>query len=204
LGISITANTLEAAGIHCNTIDIKQIEKNMMRAPDAEAAEKMVNIIKQSIEVGDSVGGIVECICRNVPVVLGEPVFDKLDALLAHAILSIGAVKGIEFGMGFGAAKMRGSEHNDMYTENGWTNNAGGINGGISSGKPILFRCAVKPTPSISKPQKTMNSNGEQTQIVIEGRHDPCICPRIIPVVEAMTALNLLDAYYLQFGRVQK
>jgi chorismate synthase len=125
---------------------------------------------------------------------LGEPVFDKLDGELARAMLSVGAVKGIEFGMGFAAADMRGSEHNDEMGEDGFlTNHAGGVLGGISTGEEILFRVAVKPTSSISTPQQTVDIEGRPKTIVTEGRHDPCICPRIVPVIEAMTALVLID-----------
>jgi chorismate synthase len=202
VGIKITAYTLEAGGITSRTIDFDQIEKNIMRCPDASAARKMVERVEACAEAGESIGGIVECRVEHMVPGLGEPVFDKLDALLARAILSIGAVKGFEIGEGFKAAGMTGSEHNDQYIDGQWTNHAGGINGGISSGEDIIFRCAVKPTPSIAQLQKTLNSSGEAADITIEGRHDPCICPRIIPVVEAMTALTLLDAYYLQYGKV--
>ena len=150
---------------------------------------------------GDSAGGIIECVVEGCPAGLGEPVFDKLDALLAHAMLSIGAVKGIEFGDGFEAARSTGSSNNDsMHAENGRpffdSNHAGGILGGISSGNKIIFRLAVKPVPSIFKPQNTVRREGDSlvsSPLQIQGRHDVCLCPRIVPVVEAMTQLVLAD-----------
>ena len=146
---------------------------------------------------GDSAGGIVECTVHGVPAGLGEPVFDKLDAVLAQAMLSIGAIKGIEFGSGFAAADARGSTNNDPMAAGPAfrTNNAGGILGGISRGDDIVFRVAVKPVPSIYLRQETITTENEECSIEIEGRHDVCLCPRIVPVVEAMTALTLADLY---------
>ncbi len=165
-----------------------------MRACDPEAARRMVEKIVAIRDTGDSAGGIIECRIEGVPTGLGEPVFDKLDAEFAHAMLSIGAVKGIEFGAGFRAPDMRGSEHNDQRDADGFlSNNAGGIIGGISTGQEIIFRIAVKPTSSISLPQKTVDTDGNETIIRTEGRHDGCICPRIVPVVEAMAAIVLAD-----------
>jgi chorismate synthase len=133
---------------------------------------------------------------------LGEPVFDKVEALLSHAILSIGATKGIEFGDGFSAASRLGSENNDQIDAHGFlSNHAGGMNGGITNGDTLLFRTAIKPTASIGKPQRTVDIEGNEQTIVVEGRHDPCICVRIIPVVEAMTAITLLSLWYEQYGR---
>ena len=198
-GVSILAYTWRAAGVQCETIDPGQIEANPMRAPDADAAEEMVRRVLATREEGDSVGGIVECRVRGLPAGLGEPVFDKLDAELAHAMLSIGAVKGVEFGAGFAAADMRGSEHNDPMSPEGFlTNNAGGVLGGISTGEELVLRVAVKPTSSISRPQRTVNTCGEAAEIRTEGRHDPCICPRVVPVVEAMAALVLEDHFKRQ------
>ncbi len=199
-GVTITAYTWRAAGVQCQTIDVDQIEKNLMRACDPVAAEEMIKRVEAAKEAGDSVGGIIECRIQGVPVGLGEPVFDKLDAELAKAILSIGATKGIEFGTGFGAVDMHGSEHNDAMAEGPRfvTNHAGGILGGISTGAEIVFRVAVKPTSSISKPQHTIDIQGNAQQITIEGRHDPCICPRIVPVVEAMAAITLEDHFKRQ------
>jgi chorismate synthase len=145
-------------------------------------------------ETDDSVGGVIECRISGVTPGLGEPVFDKLDAELAKAMLSIGSVKGIEFGTGFAAADMTGSQHNDQMGPDGFlSNNAGGIIGGISTGEEIIFRIAVKPTSSIAREQRTVDLAGQPQVIRTEGRHDACICPRIVPVVEAMTALVLID-----------
>jgi chorismate synthase len=198
-GVSIFAYTREAAGITCQSVDTDVIEQNPMRACDLDAAAEMAKRIAELRDAGDSAGGIVECVSVGLPAGLGEPVFDKLDADLAKAILSIGAVKGIEFGMGFDAAQMRGSEHNDNMDADGFvTNHAGGVLGGISTGEPLIFRLAVKPTSSVSVEQQTVTIDGEETPIRTEGRHDPCICPRIIPVVEAMTAIVLEDFFKRQ------
>lgn len=207
-GIKITAYTIRAAGISAEKRDLSQIEQNALRAPDNEAAEKMNAKIEELRAAGDSAGGIIECIVQGCPVGLGEPAFDKLDANLAKAMLSIGAVKGFEIGDGFAAADSFGSTNNDcMHAENGQpvfdSNHAGGVLGGLSSGADIIFRVAVKPVPSIFKPQQTVRRTGdfggdgkaqyETTELQIKGRHDICLCPRIVPVVEAMTALVLAD-----------
>lgn len=198
-GVSITAYTWRAGGVQCRTVDFEQIEKNPMRACDPSAAAEMVQRVEEAKAAGDSIGGIIECRVHGLPVGLGEPVFDKLDAALAHAILSIGATKGIEFGTGFAAADLHGSEHNDAMGPDGFlTNHAGGIIGGISTGAELVFRTVVKPTSSISRPQQTIDSAGHTRTITIEGRHDPCICPRIVPVVEAMTAIVLEDHFKRQ------
>lgn len=195
-GVLITAHTKRAAGVECESYDPAEIENNPMRAADAKAAAEMVKRLHEAKDAGDSVGGIVECRVSGVPAGLGEPVFDKLDAELAHAIMSLGAVKGIEFGTGFAAADMRGSEHNDWMDKSGFvTNHAGGVLGGISTGAEIVFRAVVKPTSSINATQKTIGLDGAEAEISTEGRHDPCICPRIVPVVEAMAALVLEDHY---------
>lgn len=183
----------------------KNVEKNPIRCADAKIAEKMRKRVEEAKSEGDSVGGVVEILALNVPPGVGEPVFDKLDAELAKALMSIGAVKGVEIGAGFSAAKMKGSEMNDPFRIKGGvvtteTNNAGGILGGISNGIPIICRIAVKPTSSISKVQKTVDlSKKVNTEIQIKGRHDPCICPRIVPVAEAMVALVLAD--YMTRGK---
>ncbi|MBP1989938.1 chorismate synthase [Paenibacillus eucommiae] len=198
-GISIIAYSQEIGGIRCNTFDESIIEKNDVRACDPQAAEAMIEKIQYLSSIGDSCGGIVECRIRGLSPGIGEPVFDKLDAELAKAMLSIGAVKGIEFGAGFAAADMLGSEHNDQMDATGFlSNHSGGIVGGISTGEEIIFRVAVKPTSSISLPQQTVRTNGEEQTIVTKGRHDPCICPRIIPVVEAMACLVIEDQYKRQ------
>jgi len=195
-GIIITAYTIRAVGISCIERNLDIIEKNNLRACDSKAAIEMEKRIISLIDEGDSVGGIVECLVKGVKPGLGEPVFDKIDAELAKAMVSLGAVKAIEFGTGFSCADMKGSEHNDSMDRNGFkTNNAGGIIGGITTGENIIFRIAVKPTSSISKEQKTVNIDGEEQPIRTEGRHDPCICPRLVPVVEAMTALVIIDMY---------
>ncbi|HKK48529.1 MAG TPA: chorismate synthase [Alkalispirochaeta sp.] len=193
-GVSIVAYTKRSAGIECETFDPSVIEQNPLRACDPVAAERMLEKITAIKDTEDSVGGVIECRISGVEVGLGEPVFDKLDAELARAMLSIGSVKGIEFGAGFRAADMTGSEHNDQMDTHGFvSNNAGGIIGGISTGEEIIFRIAVKPTSSISREQQTVNIGGESQRIRTEGRHDACICPRIVPVVESMVALVILD-----------
>lgn len=199
MGVSILAYTLRSAGVSCRTFDPSVIEQNPLRACDAQAAQEMVEQISRIKEGEDSVGGVIECRIRGVEPGLGEPVFDKLDAELARAMVSIGSVKGIEFGAGFEAAEMSGSRHNDEMDEKGFrTNNAGGIIGGISTGEEIIFRLAVKPTSSISRAQQTVALDGKPVTIRTEGRHDACICPRIVPVVEAMAALVLLDHHKRQ------
>ncbi len=198
-GVKILAWTAAAAGIHCETFDEGCIEHNALRACDAGAAEKMLERVTELMEKGESAGGIVACRVSGLPPGLGDPVFDKLEAELGRGVLSIGAVRGIEFGAGFHAADMTGSEHNDEMDSEGFrSNNAGGIVGGISTGQDLFFRAAVKPTSSISHPQTTQNLKGETVQIVTRGRHDPVICPRIVPVVEAMTALVLMDRWLVQ------
>jgi len=201
--VEILGHVVEVGGVSVGDVTLDQIrknvEKNPIRCADAKIAEKMRQHIEEVKSEGDSVGGIVEIIALNAPPGVGEPVFDKLDAELAKALMSIGAVKGVEIGAGFSAAKMKGSEMNDPFRVKGGavvteTNNAGGILGGISNGMPIICRIAVKPTSSISKAQKTVDlSKKINTEIQIKGRHDPCICPRIVPVAEAMVALVLAD-----------
>jgi len=193
-GITITAYTKSIGDIHCETIDFDVIEKNMVRACDPEAAKRMEAYVLSLKEKKESCGGVIECLVQGLPPGIGEPVFDKLDALLAHAVLSVGATKGIEFGSGFEAARMVGSEHNDSLRKQGFvSNNAGGILGGISNGQDLLFRTAVKPTSSIEQEQETVDRFKNEQTILVKGRHDPCICPRIVPVIEAMTALVLAD-----------
>ncbi|XP_060084796.1 chorismate synthase-like [Ylistrum balloti] len=195
-GVRIIAYTYEAGGIACKSIDTTVIEKNPMRAADMDAAAQMLERGLALKKEQNSMGGIITCIIQGVRAGIGEPVFDKLDALLSHAIMSIGAVKGIEFGSGFAASKMTGREHNDAMTAKGFdSNNAGGILGGISTGENIIIRIAVKPVSSIASPQNTLSITGVESVISTEGRHDICICPRIIPVVEAMSALVLGDLY---------
>lgn len=197
--VNVLAYTMEIGGIRCETYDPEVIEHNLVRACDPIAAGRMVERIEQLARQGDSCGGIVECRISGVEAGIGEPVFDKLDAELAKAMLSIGAIKGIEFGAGFQAASMLGSEHNDQLDAQGYrTNHAGGILGGISSGADIVFRVVVKPTSSVSIPQQTIDVYGNERQITTKGRHDPCICPRIVPVIEAMACLVIEDHYKRQ------
>jgi chorismate synthase len=177
-----------------------KVEMNDVRCPDLSAAKKMTHLIEKVRKDGDSIGGIAEIVAVNVPVGLGEPVFDKLKADLGKALLSLPAVMGIEFGLGFDAAKTYGSLANDIFKKKGnkivtATNNHGGILGGISSGMPIIIRCAVKPTSSILKKQVTVSRSGDKTDVEVKGRHDPCLLPRFIPIAEAMVAITLADHY---------
>jgi chorismate synthase len=176
----------------------KDVEQNMVRCPDTSTAEKMIALIERTRSEGDSLGGVVECVVRNAPAGWGEPVFDKLEADLAKAMLSLPATKGFEIGSGFGATRMRGSEHNDAFEMEGErvrtsTNRSGGIQGGISNGEDIYFRVAFKPTATIAREQQTVTTSGEETKIAARGRHDPCVLPRAVPMVEAMAALVLCD-----------
>lgn len=188
------------AEIDSDKITQKEVESNIVRCPDKNAAKKMIKLIENAKKEGDSVGGIIECIVRNVPVGLGEPIFDKLEADLAKAMLCINATKGFEIGSGFNAVNMLGSQHNDPFImENGnvktKTNNSGGVQGGISNGMPIIFRVAFKPTSTIKKTQQTVDLRGNKVTMQAEGRHDPCVLPRAVPIVEAMAALVLCDHY---------
>jgi chorismate synthase len=180
-------------------LDFSKIESNVVRCPDELTAQKMETYIKQIRKEGDSVGGTITCVLQNVPIGLGEPVFDKLHAELGKAMLSINAVKGFEYGSGFCGAKMKGSEHNDLYNPDGTTksNLSGGIQGGISNGMDIYFRVAFKPVATIMQIQETINSDGIVVEMKGKGRHDPCVVPRAVPIVEAMAALVLADFYLL-------
>ena len=177
-----------------------EVDANIVRCPDKVAADKMIAFISELKEKGDSVGGVIECQISGIPAGWGEPVFDKLHADLGKAMLSINAVKGFEIGQGFNASRMLGSEHNDAFTEVGktQTNNSGGIQGGISNGEDILFRVAFKPVATINKEQKTVNSSGQPVLLKAKGRHDPCVVPRAVPIVEGMAALVLADHYLRQ------
>jgi chorismate synthase len=176
-------------------VNFKNIEKNPVRCPDLKKAKEMENLIKSVRKEGDTIGGVVSCIIKNVPVGIGEPVFDKLHAELGKAMLSINAVKGFEYGSGFAGVKMKGSEHNDQYEadESTKTNYSGGIQGGISNGMDIYFNVAFKPVATIMKDQRTIDSKGKETSISGKGRHDPCVVPRAVPIVEAMASLVILD-----------
>jgi len=184
---------------HYTELDFSEIEKNPVRCPDPIMAKEMEAYIKKVRGDGDTVGGTVQCVIKNVPKGLGEPVFNKLHAELGKAMLSINAVKGFEYGSGFEGTKMRGSEHNDHFNQDGSTktNLSGGIQGGISNGMDIYFKVAFKPVATLMQKQETINSKGEEVEMQGKGRHDPCVVPRAVPIVESMAALVLAD-YYLQ------
>lgn len=179
-------------------VKTKDVEANIVRCPDNATAKKMISLIEQTRAAGDSLGGVIECVVRNVPPGLGEPVFDKLEADLAKAMLSLPATKGFEIGSGFSATRMKGSQHNDAFEMRDnrvrtSTNYSGGIQGGISNGEEIYFRVAFKPTATIAREQKTVTASRQQTKLAARGRHDPCVLPRAVPMVEAMAALVLCD-----------
>jgi chorismate synthase len=205
LGIQIISYVNQVGDIRAdadfNTVTEKEVESNIVRCPDQESAEKMIALIEKVKADGDSIGGVIQGVVKNVPAGLGEPVFDKLSADLGKAMLSINAVKGFEIGSGFKGVEMRGSEHNDVFykDEKGnvrtKTNNAGGTLGGISSGETIHFRVAFKPVSTIRKEQDTLNTNKEAVKLEATGRHDPCVLPRAVPIVDAMSALVIMDHY---------
>lgn len=202
-GINIVAYTHSVGEIVAKKIDYSVIENNIVRTADWEIAEAMIAAIDEARKNCDSLGGIVEAVVHGCPAGLGDPVFDKLNARLAHALMSIGTIRGIEFGDGFTATTMRGAEHNDRFFMDGKdvrtrTNHSGGIQGGISNGEDIVLRVAVKPPSSIAQEQSTVNAAGENVTVAIKGRHDPCICPRVVPVVEAMIAVTLMDTVLTQ------
>jgi chorismate synthase len=179
-------------------VKVRDVEKNIVRCPDAMAAKRMISLIEQVRDEGDSIGGVIECVARGIAPGLGEPVFDKLEADLAKAMLSIPATKGFEIGSGFAATRMRGSQHNDPFEMRDrrvrtTTNNSGGVQGGISNGEEIYFRVAFKPPATIARQQKTVTSSKQQSALAARGRHDPCVLPRAVPIVEAMAALVLCD-----------
>jgi chorismate synthase len=187
-----------AANVDRSSIKMEEVEKNIVRCPDPAVAEKMISLIEKVRDSGDSVGGVIECVARGIPAGLGEPVFDKLEADLAKAMLSIPAAKGFEIGSGFASTRMRGSEHNDPFENRAGkirttTNKSGGVQGGISNGEDIYFRVAFKPPATIALQQKTVTSSSEETELAARGRHDPCVLPRAVPIVEAMAALVLCD-----------
>jgi chorismate synthase len=197
-GVAITGFVAQIGPIAMETYDPEEIERNIVRCPDPAAAERMIEAILEARRDGDSLGGLVEVRAEGVPAGLGEPVFDRLDADIAKALMCIPAVKGVEVGAGFAVVARRGSENNDAFeTRDGRirtrTNNAGGILGGISTGEPIVVRMAVKPTSSILLEQETVTQAGEPTTVKVLGRHDPCVCPRAVPIAEAMVALVLAD-----------
>ncbi len=196
---------LEAA-IDPATVTLADVEQTIVRCPDLEAADRMIELIETVRQEGDSVGGVVECVARNVPPGLGSPVFDKLEADLAKAVMSLPASKGFEVGSGFAGTLMTGSEHNDEFYAEGdrirtLTNRSGGIQGGISNGESIILRVAFKPVATIRKEQRTITTDGEATTLAGKGRHDPCVLPRAVPMVEAMVALVLCDHLLRQQGQ---
>ncbi|MTG97835.1 MULTISPECIES: chorismate synthase [Myroides] len=186
-------------------LDFNEIENNPVRCADPLIAKQMEQLIKEVKKDGDSIGGTITCVIQGVPVGLGEPVFDRLDAELAKAMIGINAVKGVEFGLGFEATRMKGSEHNDEILPNGLTktNNAGGIVGGISNGMDIYFRVAFKPTATLMKDQLSINTQNEVVTVQGKGRHDACVLPRAVPIVEAMAAIVMLDMYIEQYGKLK-
>lgn len=210
LGITVQAYTSQVGNIKLDKgyeqYDILSAESNVVRCPDAEKAKAMEQLILDVKRRGDTVGGIVTCVVKGVPAGLGEPLYGKLTSSLAHAMLSINAVKGFEYGNGFDAASGYGSEQNDIFYRDGdavatRTNNSGGVQGGISNGNDIYFRVAFKPVATLLMEQSTVNCSGEETTLLAHGRHDPCVVPRAVPVVEAMAALVILDNYLLDRSR---
>lgn len=201
LGISFYTYTKSIGSVKIESFDAEEISKNAFYMPDTKAAEAAGAYLEECMKNQDSAGGIIECRIKNVPAGLGNPVFEKLDAVLAEAVMSIGAVKAVEIGDGIQVSAMKGSEDNDgFHMENGQitknSNHAGGIMGGMSDGSEIILRAAIKPTPSISQPQNTVTDSGEETSLEIHGRHDPVIVPRAVVVVESMCALAIVDALF--------
>ena len=212
IGISIQAYTCQVGNIVLPgsylDYDLTKAEENAVRCPDEAVAEKMSQLIMEVKAEGDTVGGVIACVIKGCPVGLGEPAFDKLHARLGAAMLSINAVKGFEYGLGFAGASGRGSEQNDIFEPDGEggvttkTNNSGGIQGGISNGQDIYFRVAFKPVATLLKEQETVDREGKATTLTARGRHDACVLPRAVPVVEAMAAITILDAYLLNKSTV--
>lgn len=203
-GIDVYASVIELGGICAQTFDRQAIESNPFRVADPAIVPQLEALVHELKKSGDTAGGVIECNAEGVPAGLGEPVFEKLDAVLASAIMGINAVKGVEIGDGFASARRRGSENNDRFVTDDQgrivtnTNRAGGILGGISNGMPIVIRAAFKPTASIHKEQTTVNLRGEAVPLVVGGRHDPCVVPRAVPIVEAMVCLVLADFWLRQ------
>ena len=204
LGVEITAFTSQVGHIAMTqtfeTADLSLIESNVVRCPETATAEKMIEYIKQLKGEGDSIGGIISCVVKGVPIGWGEPIFDKLQARLAQSMLSINATHGFDYGRGFEGVSLKGSEMNDSFVKEGdeittKTNNSGGVQGGISNGQDIYFRVLFKPVATISKKQDTVDIHSKEVELEARGRHDPCVLPRAVPIVEAMAALTLLDLY---------
>lgn len=204
MGVEITAFTSQVGHIamqqSLETADLSLIESNVVRCPEQATAEKMIDYIKQLKEEGDSIGGIISCIIKGVPVGWGEPIFDKMQSRLAQSMLSINATHGFDYGRGFEGVSLKGSEINDPFVKENdkvttRTNNSGGIQGGISNGQDIYFRVLFKPVATISKKQETLDIHSNEVQLEARGRHDPCVLPRAVPIVEAMAALTLMDLH---------
>jgi chorismate synthase len=204
MGICINAYTSQVGPFAMtqtiDEVDLQQIESNIVRCPQTDVAEKMISYIQELKKEGDSTGGIISCIVKGVPVGWGEPIFDKLQARLAAAMMSINASHGFDYGRGFEGVTLRGSQMNDAFVKNGEkittrTNNSGGIQGGISNGEDIYFRVLFKPVATISKKQETLDIHNNEVELEARGRHDPCVLPRAVPIVEAMAAITLLDLY---------
>ncbi|MDG5814755.1 chorismate synthase [Chitinispirillales bacterium ANBcel5] len=200
---------IDCSGIDHNTVNRQLVDSSPVRCPDPSTSEEMEKELISAKEDGDSLGGIISCVCRNVPAGWGEPVFEKLDAVLAQAMLSVPAIKGFEIGSGFGGSRMRGSEHNDPFCMKEGkigtvTNNSGGVQGGISNGEPLFFRVAFKPVATISKAQRTIDFQGKEIAFEAQGRHDPCVVHRAVPVIEAMASLVLADMALVQSTRFIK
>lgn len=212
LGIQITAYTSQVGDIALNNdyrqYDLSQTESNAVRCPDQQKAQEMIELIQQVKAEGDTIGGIITCVIKGCPIGLGEPEFGKLHAQLGAAMLSINAVKGFEYGAGFAGVNQRGSEQNDVFTighdstVTTKTNNSGGIQGGISNGQDIYFRVAFKPVATLLREQDTVDINNQPTKLTARGRHDACVLPRAVPVVEAMAAITILDAYLVNKAEI--
>ncbi len=199
IGVSIVGGTVQVGEVRTDRREWGVVETNPVRCPDADAAVRMAEVITAARAARDSVGGVVEVVARGVPAGWGDPTMDKLEARLGAAMLSIPATKGVEFGGGFGMVSMHGSQTNDVFDgERFVTNFAGGVSGGISNGADVVVRVAVRPATSIGKPQVMARKDGGTETVAIEGRHDPCICPRVVPVAEAMMAVTLMDAWLRQ------
>ena len=197
---------IEASSVDIDRITRAEVDRTIIRCPDAAMAGRMQDRVREVLEAKDSTGGILTCVCRNVPVGLGEPLFDKLEARLAQAMLSLPATKGFDIGSGFAGTRLRGSSHNDPFVRKGSglgtrTNHSGGVQGGISNGEPIVFRVAFKPVATIGLAQETVDFDGEPVTLEAKGRHDPCVVPRAVPIVEAMAALVLIDLALMQRAR---
>jgi len=199
VGVRIVGGTVQVGELRTGTRDWSQTEKNVIRCPDAEAAERFIALIERTRDAKDSIGGVIEVVAQGVPAGWGDPTMSKLDAMLGAAMLSIPATKGVEIGGGFGMCALHGSQTNDVFDGERYQSNfSGGIAGGISNGNEVVVRVAVRPATSIGKPQVMARKDGGTETVAIEGRHDPCICPRVVPVAEAMLAVTLMDAWLRQ------